>query len=145
MAAQFRYDAHDAHPEAASAVVDQGLGAFNAQAAPLHEVQPVAVFVRNRGGRVVGGAIGRRWGTLCELQQLWVEDACRGHGLGTGLVAAFERHAAQHGCTSFYLETLSFQAPAFYAKLGYEVAYRRSGYPHGIAKYHMVKALRGAA
>ena len=30
--------------------------------------------------------------------------------------------AAQRGCTVFYLETFSFQAPALYRRLGYEVA-----------------------
>lgn len=132
-------ETHDGHPPEAAAVVDQGLGDFNDQAAPLHEVQRLSCFVRDDEGRVVGGALGRRWGRLCELQQLWVSDAHRGQGLGTRLVQAFERHAADRGCTSFYLETLSFQAPAFYEKLGYRVLLSREGYPHGIGKYHMGK------
>lgn len=143
---RLHFDTHDGLPAEATARVDRGLGEFNDQAAPLHEVRPLSCFVRDAAGRVIGGAIGRRWGALCELQQLWVDTAMRGQGLGAGLVRTFERHAADKGCTSFYLETLSFQAPDFYKRLGYRVAYARSGYPHGIVKYHMVKeAANGGA
>jgi len=141
---EFRYESHDGLPADECAVVDKGLGDFNDQAAPLHEVQPLSCFVRNESGQVVGGAIGRRWGELCELQQLWVEAGLRGKGLGAALVREFERQASLKGCQSFYLETLSFQAPEFYKKLGYRVALERSGYPHGIGKYHMVKEPGGA-
>ena len=140
----FRYEVHDGLPVEECAIVDKGLDEFNNQAAPLHEVQSLSCFVRNGLGQVVGGAIGRRWGELCELQQLWVEAGHRGSGLGMHLVQEFERHASLKGCKSFYLETLSFQAPEFYKKLGYRVAFARSGYPHGIGKYHMVKELGGA-
>lgn len=135
----FHCHAQDGHPADAAAVVEHGLEAFNQQAAPLHEVQLISCIVRDEAGRVVGGALGRWWGRLCELQQLWVDAPCRGQGLGAQLVKAFERHAADKGCTSFYLETLSFQAPAFYQGLGYRVAFERAQYPHGIVKYHMVK------
>jgi ribosomal protein S18 acetylase RimI-like enzyme len=141
----FRYEVHDEVPAEEGAIVDKGLGDFNDQAAPLHEVQALSCFVRDELGRVVGGAIGRRWGELCELQQLWVEASQRGKGLGARLVQEFERHASARGCKSFYLETLSFQAPEFYKKLGYRVALARSGYPHGIGKYHMVKESTVAA
>jgi ribosomal protein S18 acetylase RimI-like enzyme len=141
---EFLYEAHDGLPAEESAIVDRGLDEFNGQAAPLHEVQALSCFVRDEDGHVIGGAIGRRWGQLCELQQLWVEASHRGKGLGVGLVREFERRATEKGCISFYLETLSFQAPEFYKKLGYTVAFTRSGYPHGIGKYHMLKQLGSA-
>jgi ribosomal protein S18 acetylase RimI-like enzyme len=128
-------------PADESAIVDKGLGEFNDQAAPLHEVRTLSCFVRDEDGRVIGGVIGRRWGQLCELQQLWVEAGHRGRGLGVGLVREFERHAVRKGCTSLCLETLSFQAPDFYLKLGYTIAFTMRGYPHDIRKYQMVKEL----
>ena len=54
------------------------------------------------------------------------------------------RHAAGKGCTSFYLETLSFQAPGFYRSLGYAAAFERPQFPHGIVKYYMLKELGSA-
>ena len=130
---------HDNYPSEECALVDQGLGEFNNAAAPLHEVEAMSCFARNTSGQVVGGAVGRRWGACCELQQLWVESAHRRQGIGSTLIRFFETHASSHGCTSFYLETFSFQAPGLYIGLGYRVEYERTGYPHGIVKYHMGK------
>jgi GNAT superfamily N-acetyltransferase len=136
---------HDSHPPAEAAMVDDGLEAANAAAAPLHEVRPIACFARTSSGELVGGAVGRRWGACCELQQLWVEPAHRHAGIATRLIGEFEAHARRHGCTSFYLETFDFQAPALYASLGYRVAYEHTPYPHGIVKFVMVKQLAPAA
>ena len=73
---------HDSYPAEECALVDNGLGEFNKQAAPLHEVQPISCFARSPSGQVLGGAIGRWWGACCELQQLWVEPAHRRMGIG---------------------------------------------------------------
>lgn len=134
----FTVSLHDSCPPEC-ALVDQGLGDFNDAAAPLHEVRPISCFARGASGQVLGGAVGRRWGRCCELQQLWVEPAHRHLGIASTLIRAFEAHAAGHGCTSFYLETFSFQAPGLYLRLGYQVEYERKVYPHGIVQYHMGK------
>jgi GNAT superfamily N-acetyltransferase len=135
----FSISSHDDPPAADWAVVDEGLGDFNDQAAPLHEVKKLASFARDEAGRVIGGALGRRWGRCAEIQELWVEESARGQGLGAQLVDAFEAAARAHGCTDFYLETLSFQAPGFYAKLGYRTVHVLDVYPHGIVKHLMLK------
>ena len=130
---------HDGLPADEAARVDAGLDEANHAAAPLHEVRPLSCFVRAASGEVVGGAVGRWWGPCCELQQLWVAPAQRHQGIGRSLVRAFEARARQHGCTTFYLETFSFQAPALYRSLGYRVAYAHDVYPHGIVKLVMVR------
>ena len=132
---------HDQPDGEAAAVVDAGLGDANDAAAPLHEVQPLACFLRTAQGAVIGGAVGRRWGACAELQQLWVRPDLRRRGLGAQLVRAFEARAASHGCTTVYLETFSFQAPRLYASLGYEMRHTIEGFGHGIAKHLMVHPL----
>jgi GNAT superfamily N-acetyltransferase len=136
-----RIEVHDSHPAQASALIDDGIGQSNDAAAPLHEVKPVSCFALGQNGAVVGGAVGRRWGGCCELQQLWVEPDQRQKGVATQLMAAFERHAQAHGCSSVFLETFSFQAHNFYQKLGYAADYENKLFPHGISKFHMVKRL----
>jgi GNAT superfamily N-acetyltransferase len=137
----FRLTVHD-EPDAADAlVVDTGLGDSNDAAAPLHEVRPLACFARDADGTVIAGALGRRWGVCAELQQLWVRPDLRRQGLGAQLVRAFESRAAQHGCTTVYLETFSFQAPRLYASLGYELRHTIKGFGHGIEKHLMVHEL----
>ena len=135
----FHYTVHDEVPHDEAAVIDSGLGRANEKAAPLHEVQALACFARSDGGGVVGGAVGRTWGTCCELQQLWVEPALRRQGIGARLVREFEQRASARGCRTFYLETFSFQAPSLYRALGYEVKLELSGFAPGIAKYTMVR------
>ena len=122
-------------------MVDEGLGESNLAAAPLGEVAPISCFAHGADGTVLGGAVGRRWGTCCELQQLWVAPAHRRQGIATQLLAAFERQAQSHGCESVFLETFSFQAPDLYRSVGYAVVHENTLFPHGIVKYLMVKAI----
>jgi GNAT superfamily N-acetyltransferase len=100
-----------------------------------------AALARLPDGTLVGGAVGRTWGSCCELLQLWVDAAHRGRGIATQLVQAFEARAAARGCRIYYLTTLSFQAPGLYQRLGYDVLAQIDGYPEGIVKYLMHKVV----
>ena len=131
----------DEPPRAAALAVDEGLDAHNQAAAPLGDVRPLAAFAHLPDGTLVGGAVGRTWGSCCELLQLWVHADHRGRGTATRLVRAFEAHAAGRGCHIYYLTTLSFQAPDFYRRLGYQVLAQIDGYPERIVKYLMHKVV----
>jgi GNAT superfamily N-acetyltransferase len=129
---------HDHVPPEAGRIIDEGLGQSNEAAAPVRDLARLSCFA-SVAGAIVGGAVGRRWGECCELQQLWVDPAYRRHGVGSKLVRRFEQRAAEHGCRIFYLDTFSFQAPAFYRALGYHAAAEIDGFPHGIVKYLMLR------
>jgi GNAT superfamily N-acetyltransferase len=131
-------------PAADARIVDAGLGVANEAAAPLHQVRRLASFARACDGTVIGGAIGRTWGSCCELQQLWVEPTWRRQGLGARLVRAFEALAQQRGCRTYYLETFSFQAPRLYEALGYRTQLAIDGFAPGISKFVMVRELARA-
>jgi ribosomal protein S18 acetylase RimI-like enzyme len=133
------FTVHDELPGDAARLVDEGLGEANDATAPLHEVRPLGCFARLPSGEVVGGAVGRTWGTCCELQQLWVAPGQRRAGIGRRLVQQFEGRAVERGCRTFYLETFSFQAPDLYRSLGYEVKLELRGFSAGIVKYTMVR------
>lgn len=126
-------------------MVDAGLDAHNGLAQPLQDVRALACIAHGPEGKVQGGALGRTWGQCCELQQLWVDQACRHQGLGTDLMLAFEAAAEARGCTTFYLDTFSFQALGFYRSLGYEVALTLGGYTGGVEKHTLLKRLPRAA
>jgi ribosomal protein S18 acetylase RimI-like enzyme len=136
---QLSFSAHDEIPLEEGAIVDAGLGESNDQAAPLHEVRQLSCFARLASGIVIAGAVGRTWGTCCELQQLWVSPEYRRQGIASRLVRTFENHARCRGCHTFYLETFSFQAPDLYRSLGYEVKLALQGFSSGISKYTMVR------
>jgi len=135
--AVIRYETFDEPPESALQAVDTGLEAHNHAVAPLGDVRPLAATATLPTGEVIGGAVGRTWGGCCELLQLWVHPGHRGVGTASRLLTEFERRGESRGCHTFYLTTLSFQAPEFYRKRGYEVLARITGYPDGIAKYLM--------
>ena len=135
----------DSPARADAAMVDAGLDAFNASAADLDAVRPLACFARRADGTLVGGAIARTWGACCEIQQLWVDEAHRRQGIGRRLVGMVEAEARARGCTLLYLETFSFQCPDLYRALGFEIACAFEGFPDGIVKYTMRKAIRSDA
>jgi GNAT superfamily N-acetyltransferase len=120
--------------------VDAGLHRHNLEHGGVDAVERVVVLARDEAGRVRGGAVGRRWGRYCELLQLWVDAPLRGTGVGGRLLDAFEAEGARLGANSFYLDTFSFQAPAFYARRGYVVVHAFEGFPNGQTKYTMQKA-----
>ncbi|MBQ0958571.1 GNAT family N-acetyltransferase [Ideonella sp. 4Y11] len=120
-------------------VVDDGLDAHNAPS--VVGVRPLACLARDAQRRVLGGALGRTWGECAELQQLWVLPEQRQQGLGRALMQRFEAAAVQRGVRRVYLTTFSFQAPRFYAALGYAEQARIEGFGGGHVKYLFLREL----
>ena len=83
--------------------------------------EPLHVAARNAEGTIVGGVTGSTASALgwCQINRLWVAETHRGTGLGTRLMLAAEAEALRRGCRHVRLETVEFQAPEFYRKLGY--------------------------
>lgn len=134
------YTTADEPSDAVASAVDKGLDEYNFSVAPsLSEVKSLAASATDDEGKLIGGAIGRTWGQCCELLELWVAPESRNNGVGSGLLIKFESHARQRGCKFFYLTTLSYQAPGFYRKHGYDPIASIAGYPNGIVKYLMLK------
>ncbi len=77
------------------------------------------VYVRDVDGQVVGGLIGEFGVGRLSIHALWVLKYLHGAGVGTAILKAAENAAVKNGCLTAILETLSFQAPAFYEKRRY--------------------------
>jgi GNAT superfamily N-acetyltransferase len=104
---------------------------FNSAATGITDGRWLAILVRDGDRRIVAGICGNSWGGCLEIRQFWVEESRRGQGLGTKLFSAAEKEARRRGCRQILLTTFSFQAPAFYARRGFEVVAVMDDHPYG--------------
>lgn len=80
------------------------------------------------------------WGQL-HIKYLIVEEPYRNQGLGRTLMEHAFEFGRTRGCTFAFLETMNFQAPDFYQRLGFAVELERPGYAKGTSFFYMRKAL----
>jgi ribosomal protein S18 acetylase RimI-like enzyme len=92
---------------------------FNSKATGYFDGQSFSAAQRDDAGAIRAGISGYTWGGCCFVSYLWVDEAERGHGIGTALLRAAEEHAARMQCELVLVATHSFQAPGFYQRLGY--------------------------
>jgi GNAT superfamily N-acetyltransferase len=118
---------------------------FNSEATGITDGQWLAIFVRDEENRIVAGISGNTWGECAEIRQFWVEGARRKQGLGTRLLEAAEQEARRRGCRLMLLMTFSFQAPAFYARHGFELVATVENHPRGYRNLLLRKSLDGNA
>jgi GNAT superfamily N-acetyltransferase len=116
---------------------------FNSGVTGISDGEWLSIFMRDEEGRIVAGIAGNTWGGCAEIRQFWVEEARRTQGLGTRLLEAAEQEARRRGCRQMVLMTFSFQAPAFYARHGFEVVAVVDDHPRGHQNILMRKRLDG--
>ena len=103
---------------------------------------PLNLILRGEDGAIIGGLLGGTyWGWLY-VDILWVKEEERGKGLGSKLLEAAEKEAVLRGCHHAHLDTMSWQAPAFYQKHGYTLIGTLPDIPSGNQKHLLMKALK---
>ena len=102
-------------------------------------------FLAEAQGELVGAVAGYTWGGICELRHVWVHEAHRGEGLGEALMTEASREAKARGCAYIYVATHDFQAPGFYAKLGFQKVAEIPDKPLGHTEIVMRLPLRSAS
>lgn len=132
-------------PESLRQFVRDRLDLYNVAVTGRSDWYPVAMFLKDASDAIWGGLLGDIWAEWLHVTFLWVDDCRRGRGFGRQLLLAGERYAVERGCHDAHLSTFSFQAPAFYRRLGYEVFGTLDGHPPGHMHYFLRKRLTGAA
>jgi GNAT superfamily N-acetyltransferase len=118
-------------------VIRQGLRDFNIASSGVADRRDIAVLVHDpQTGETVGGLVGRTSRGMLFVEVFFLPEHLRGNGLGSRVLQLAEDEARRRGCTSAVLITLSFQAPGFYEKLGYQAFGKIEG------RFFMTKALR---
>ena len=102
---------------------------------------PIHIVEYDANGNVIGGILGGTYWGWMYVDILWVDESHRKKGIGSRLLRAAEEEAAQRGCHHVHLDTMSWQAPDFYKKHGYEVIGVLPDVPGGNQKYLLMKSL----
>jgi GNAT superfamily N-acetyltransferase len=118
---------------------------FNSTVTGIKDGEWLAIFVRDERNRIIAGICGNSWGGCFEIRQFWVEESRRKQGLGTRLLGTAEEEARRRGCQQIILMTFSFQAPAFYARRGFEVVAVVHDHPCGHQSLLLQKRLAKAS
>jgi len=130
-----------ATPEDESVIRD-GLGAYNFEKAGYRDYRPLAVLVSDPDtGGVVGGLYGSTSMGLLRIDRFFLPETLRKRGLGSRILREAEKEGVRRGCSRAVLSTLSFQAPGFYQRQGWEVLGRIDCDPPGHTRFMMTKKL----
>ncbi|MEO1771840.1 GNAT family N-acetyltransferase [Candidatus Enterococcus ferrettii] len=99
-------------------------------------------FIYEEEGKVLGRIVGEIHWNYLRIELFYVDENTRGKGVGGKLLKQIEAVALEKNCTLVLLETMSFNAPDFYLKNGYEVSGRIDNHPlESETHYFMSKRL----
>lgn len=119
--------------------LDERLYEFNSAQIHQNDGQLFAFMIRDAQGEILAGLSGWTWAQACEVQTLWVHPSWRGQRYGQSLLESAEQEARSRGCRLILISSYSFQAPGFYQKLGYELAWCLDDFPLGYRHCYLVK------
>lgn len=124
--------------------IRQKLIAYNTAQLPPDLQEPkkeISFHLENDAGEVIGGVAATMYWEHLHIDFFWVDERCRHEGHGSRLLREVERFAREKGCRLIVLDTLSFQAPAFYQKHGYLVFGVLEDHPRGFSQTFLHKRL----
>lgn len=126
-------------------VIRGGIEAFNDARTGQPDRLPLSVVARDStSGAVLGGALGRSSLGLLFLDLLWLPEEMRGGGLGREILGRFEAEGARRGCLAGVVYTISFQAPGFYERCGWQRFGEIACLPDGTSRIFLTKKLQAA-
>jgi GNAT superfamily N-acetyltransferase len=112
----------DAPTRAEVALISDHLDQFNTDVTDIEDRKPLAVLVKDpETGEVLGGLTGRTSLGLMFVDLFHLPASLRGNGLGSRILRMAEEEAKRRGCKAAVLYTISFQAPDFYRRHGWDV------------------------
>ncbi|WP_244641266.1 GNAT family N-acetyltransferase (plasmid) [Pantoea agglomerans] len=123
-------------------LIEEGLNEFNDVMTGISDRKPLNILIRSTTtGKVIGGIQGRSSLGLLFLDLFYLPLELRGCGVGTEVLMKFEAEGIKRGCKAAFLYTISFQAPDFYRKNGWEEFGRIECLPEGTSRIFMKKNL----
>ena len=131
------------HPsETETDYIREALNQFNCAHVGDDGHTPLHLIEYDADGSIIGGLLGGTYWGWMYIDILWVREDHRRQGVGSRLLTEAEKEAMRRGCHHVHVDTMSWQAPMFYQKHGYEVIGVLPDIPRGNQKYLLMKALQ---
>ena len=111
-------------------------------AEPANQPRPLQVAVRSTTSEILGGLLATTSMSWLKIEIMAVREDQRRRGIGAQLLGKAEGEARRRGCRYSFLDTMEYQAPAFYQKCGYQIVGTIPDWDsHNHAKYFFSKRL----
>lgn len=128
--------------EAERNAIVKPLRAYNIANAGSTVPETFALLVRDeQTDEIIGGLYGKLFYRWMFIELLVVPEQTRGQGTGSRLMEMAEAHARAKECVGIWLDTFSFQAPAFYQRHGYTEFGHIDDYPPTHTRHFFQKRL----
>ena len=128
--------------------ITSGIKAHNDSLSPHHQAsrakttkKHLSLGVFDDGAALIGGLLGQLHWQWLKIDELFIHDAHRKKGLGSQLVYEAMEISLEHECQMAMVSTFSFQARAFYEKLGFIVTGELRDYPPGESLFWLTRDL----
>ena len=121
--------------------IRDALKRFNDESVGKDGHTPLNIVEYDENDNLIGGLLGGTYWGWMYVDILWVHENHRHKGIGSKLLYEAEMEAINRGCHHVHLDTMSWQAPEFYKKNGYEVIGTLPDIPSGNQKHLLMKAL----
>ena len=138
---QMQYETTDEINEQDQRAIYEGLLQYNLERLEDKSPKDLGVYARDEAGNIVAGLIGNTHGNWLTVKFLWVSESLRGKNIGSEILIQAEETAKERGCKYAFMDTFSFQAPAFYQKHGYQEVFALEEYPLTGKRYYFTKRL----
>lgn len=132
-------DVHERNYAELVRAFEDGVRSFNNTVMGPSGSRALAAVARDAAGALAGGVAGRTVYDWFLIHVVWVREDRRGLGLGARLMRLAEEEARRRGCIGSQVDTLSFQAPGFYEKLGFVTVGVVEDFPAGHRRHFMAK------
>ncbi len=93
----------------------------------------------------VGAIVVQPFWEQLHIKYLFVEENYRGQGIARQLMNHALEFGKKRGCQFAFVETMSFQAPEFYQKMGFVIEFSRPGYARNTMFHYLKKTIDGLA
>ena len=105
-----------------------------------YEQQKFSITLKD-DDKIIGGLTGYSGFDWFYIEMLTVDENYRDNGYAVDLLQRAEKEAKERNCVGIWLTTISFQAPGFYKKFGYEEFGRLDNLPRGHDRIYLKKYL----